>query len=193
MNKKRALLIGASGITIVSLIASGGNKGVEADKAAKVSPPSCNVTVIDFKTETIESSRLPKDSKVPAVTGAKGESKICHQDGKEISNKVTKQPVSAVTLVGTTAIPSGYDGNFNVADVVRDYTEDQQLSNEYFGTYTAPVVQSAPVAPTTATASDVYYKNCTAARAAGAAPVYAGQPGYASHLDKDGDGVGCEK
>lgn len=39
---------------------------------------------------------------------------------------------------------------------------------------------------------DVYYENCDAARAAGAAPVHAGEPGYGSHLDRDGDGVGCE-
>lgn len=38
----------------------------------------------------------------------------------------------------------------------------------------------------------VYYKNCTAARAAGAAPVHRGDPGYGRHLDRDGDGVGCE-
>ena len=38
----------------------------------------------------------------------------------------------------------------------------------------------------------VYYANCTAARAAGAAPVRRGDPGYARHLDRDGDGVGCE-
>mgnify|MGYP000415709748 CR=1 FL=1 len=38
----------------------------------------------------------------------------------------------------------------------------------------------------------VYYKNCTAARAAGAAPVRRGEPGYASHLDRDNDGIGCE-
>jgi hypothetical protein len=38
----------------------------------------------------------------------------------------------------------------------------------------------------------VSYENCTAVRAAGAAPIYRGQPGYASHLDRDGDGVGCE-
>lgn len=36
------------------------------------------------------------------------------------------------------------------------------------------------------------YANCTAARAAGAAPVRRGQPGYGKHLDRDGDGVGCE-
>lgn len=38
----------------------------------------------------------------------------------------------------------------------------------------------------------VYYKNCTAARAAGAAPLHVGEPGYATHLDRDGDGVACE-
>jgi len=37
-----------------------------------------------------------------------------------------------------------------------------------------------------------YYRNCTAARAAGAAPVRVGDAGYARHLDRDGDGVGCE-
>ncbi|HFI0031000.1 TPA: excalibur calcium-binding domain-containing protein [Streptococcus suis] len=42
------------------------------------------------------------------------------------------------------------------------------------------------------TAGTVYYKNCTAARNAGAAPVRIGDPGYAPHLDRDGDGIGCE-
>lgn len=37
------------------------------------------------------------------------------------------------------------------------------------------------------------FANCSAARAAGAAPVRRGDPGYGSHLDRDGDGVGCER
>ena len=36
------------------------------------------------------------------------------------------------------------------------------------------------------------FRNCDAARAAGAAPVYRGDPGYGQHLDRDNDGVGCE-
>ncbi|MFC9542972.1 excalibur calcium-binding domain-containing protein [Lysinibacillus sp. NPDC056959] len=39
----------------------------------------------------------------------------------------------------------------------------------------------------------VYYKNCTQARAAGAAPIHRGEPGYAKHLDRDGDGIGCDR
>jgi hypothetical protein len=38
----------------------------------------------------------------------------------------------------------------------------------------------------------VYFKNCDAARAAGAAPLHRGDPGYRSELDRDGDGVACE-
>ncbi len=47
-------------------------------------------------------------------------------------------------------------------------------------------------APQRAFGGSVPYPNCTAARAAGAAPVRAGQAGYGRHLDRDGDGVGCE-
>lgn len=42
------------------------------------------------------------------------------------------------------------------------------------------------------TSGNVYYPNCAAARAAGAAPVRRGEPGYAAHLDRDNDGIGCE-
>lgn len=38
-----------------------------------------------------------------------------------------------------------------------------------------------------------YYRNCAEAKAAGAAPLYQGDPGYRSALDRDHDGVACEK
>lgn len=40
--------------------------------------------------------------------------------------------------------------------------------------------------------TNVYYANCDAARAARAAPLYAGEPGYRAALDRDKDGVACE-
>ncbi|RSS31204.1 excalibur calcium-binding domain-containing protein, partial [Streptomyces sp. WAC08241] len=47
--------------------------------------------------------------------------------------------------------------------------------------------------PTRDTADEnVSYANCAAVRAAGAAPIHAGEPGYSRRLDRDGDGVGCE-
>jgi putative cell wall-binding protein len=52
----------------------------------------------------------------------------------------------------------------------------------------APVPDATEPLPPT----DVYYANCDAVRAAGAAPLYAGEPGYRAGLDRDGDGVACE-
>ena len=54
-----------------------------------------------------------------------------------------------------------------------------------------PVADPVP-APAVAPNTSVYYANCTAARAAGAAPVHIGDPGYSTRLDRDGDGIGCE-
>lgn len=61
----------------------------------------------------------------------------------------------------------------------------------------APVYDRSITIPTATTTSrivpaDAYFRSCAAARAAGASPLYRGQPGYGSHLDRDGDGVACE-
>lgn len=49
-----------------------------------------------------------------------------------------------------------------------------------------------PTRPRAVQARGVYYANCTQARAAGAAPIYYGQPGYRPEMDGDGDGIACE-
>ncbi len=63
----------------------------------------------------------------------------------------------------------------------------------------APRVAPAPPQPVAPQAERLgqsggaaYYKNCDAARAAGAAPLYVGEAGYRSALDRDSDGVACE-
>ena len=53
---------------------------------------------------------------------------------------------------------------------------------------TPPTVEETTTPPP----ADVYYANCAAARAAGAAPIYQGEPGYRPALDRDHDGVACE-
>lgn len=52
--------------------------------------------------------------------------------------------------------------------------------------------QAPPIQPLVEAPSSAYYPNCAAARAAGAAPLYAGQPGYSGALDRDKDGIACE-
>lgn len=49
------------------------------------------------------------------------------------------------------------------------------------GVFAAPIASA--VAP---------YKNCSAARADGASNIPSTSDKYGSHLDRDGDGIGCE-
>ncbi|WP_317633203.1 excalibur calcium-binding domain-containing protein [Xanthomonas sp. AM6] len=52
--------------------------------------------------------------------------------------------------------------------------------------------QQSFVAPASSGGRPRSFANCSEARAAGAAPVRRGDPGYDSKLDRDNDGVGCE-
>jgi hypothetical protein len=54
-----------------------------------------------------------------------------------------------------------------------------------------PVPTPTP-APVPAPSADVYYQNCDAVRAAGAAPIRPGDPGWQPKFDGNQDGVGCE-
>lgn len=58
-------------------------------------------------------------------------------------------------------------------------------------------IPSTTKAPTTSaeapSGGSTSYKNCAAVWAAGAAPIHRGDPGYSSDLDRDNDGIGCEK
>jgi endonuclease YncB( thermonuclease family) len=58
-----------------------------------------------------------------------------------------------------------------------------------------PTTAPAPVAPPPPPpppSNNVYYANCDAVRAAGAAPIYPGDPGWQTKFDRNHDGVGCE-
>lgn len=55
----------------------------------------------------------------------------------------------------------------------------------------APAPEQVP-APVPAQKANVFYQNCSAVRAAGAAPIRVGDPGWDTKFDRDGDGVGCE-
>lgn len=111
-----------------------------------------------------EDSTIPQGESRIETAGVDGEKTIVHtitltggiETDRKSEEKVTREPVEEVTLLGTYVAPR----------------------------YIAPVTQPGQ--------QSVYYKNCTAARNAGAAPVYEGQPGYGVHLDRDRDGIGCE-
>ncbi|MEU1431139.1 excalibur calcium-binding domain-containing protein [Nocardia sp. NPDC005746] len=57
----------------------------------------------------------------------------------------------------------------------------------------APQPPAPAPAPETTNAPSVYYGSCAEAKRAGAAPLRRGDPGYRSGLDRDGDGIACER
>lgn len=130
---------------------------------------------IAFESIEEEDGTLAKGETRVKTEGMDGERTITVQityvkdketDRKEVLNEITKAPITKVTQKGTYVAPV--------------YTPP------------APPVYSAPAHEQPTSPDAVYYKNCSAARAAGAAPVYRGQPGYGRHLDRDNDGIGCE-
>ena len=62
----------------------------------------------------------------------------------------------------------------------------------FLGVYLLTPPPAGRAAPEPEAASDVYYDGCNAVRAAGAAPLYRGQPGYREEMDGDDDGIACE-
>ena len=53
-------------------------------------------------------------------------------------------------------------------------------------------LDAAPASPQGRSRSPGAFANCAQARAAGAAPLRVGEPGYGPHLDRDNDGIACE-
>lgn len=88
-------------------------------------------------------------------------------------------PTSALAPATTTSASPDPDPE---PDPDRRFVPDPEPSRK---PVTAPQTEPAE------SGGSVYYENCDAVRAAGAAPIRRGDPGYASHLDRDGDGEGC--
>jgi hypothetical protein len=101
------------------------------------------------------------------------------------------QPAHTVTV---TVAPTG--GTGSKAASPRQTTTKRRLTA---GPTTAPAERGAAASPAAEVegegvlaAADAAYEDCAAARAAGAAPLKVGDPGYRSALDKDKDGTACE-
>jgi hypothetical protein len=102
------------------------------------------------------------------------------QDTKNVLLRVAKPTPATTTPPALADIPSTVETP--PAEVTPDPVPEP-----------GPVPDPAPVeVPTPAPAPDAYYANCAEARAAGAAPMAAGEPGYRPGLDRDKDGTACD-
>ncbi|WP_211440492.1 excalibur calcium-binding domain-containing protein [Corynebacterium glutamicum] len=98
----------------------------------------------------------------------------------------TAKASTITSTVTETATPEDLAQEVVEPAAVQEYSEPEVNTPQQFAAIPDPAPAVAP-AP-----SRTYYANCAAVRAAGAAPIYAGSPGYSSKLDRDGDGIACE-
>ncbi|OEU88401.1 hypothetical protein DB35_19020 [Streptomyces abyssalis] len=110
------------------------------------------------------------------TTGAAGSAP---DDGRRTS--ATPRPTATATVTETATPEAGPAPTVTETKKVKVRT-------------TVTVTAKAPAAgdPGPGDSGSVHYGNCSEARSAGAAPVHRGEPGYGRHLDRDGDGVGCD-
>lgn len=126
--------------------------------------------------ETIAATELPVDLLTPPR----------HSRGEGMRMRYTATIATAILSISPA--PSVAHGGGLAADGCHN---DRKNGGRHC--HRAPSGSSAPAQrPQRLIGGGRAYANCTAARAAGAAPVRRGDPGYGSHLDRDKDGVGCE-
>lgn len=96
-------------------------------------------------------------------------------------------PGSVGIIIG--AVVAGGFGGYALSD----NDEPQPASSDAFSGYAlSSDIGQASDDFASETDSNVYYRYCNDARAAAAAPIYRGEPGYRDALDRDNDGIACE-
>ncbi|TPG47011.1 excalibur calcium-binding domain-containing protein [Sphingomonas glacialis] len=91
---------------------------------------------------------------------------------------------AAFKFLGAAAILGGIVGAGSLA-----FSEDGRAK---IGTVVKPVAVRAELVRARAPQPGDVWGGCNDARAAGTAPIYAGEPGYRQGMDGDGDGIACE-
>ena len=111
--------------------------------------------------------------------------------GEDTGDRVT---VTETTTVSTTEVRTETSTETETVTETTTVTESREPApapEPEADTRMQGFLAPAP-APAPARAASTHFSNCREARAAGAAPLYEGSPGYSRKLDRDGDGVACE-
>lgn len=125
-------------------------------------------SLVPFTSSEKDDASLSKGQRRITTTGVNGEKteiyEVTYVKGQETAKKLVKSEVTIQPI--------------------------NEIVN--IGTYVAPTSSPAYIAPMSNQSTSVYYANCSDARAAGVTPIYQGQPGYRSELDRDNDKMACE-
>ena len=161
------------------------SSGVEVQVSGLAAPGECwAASATDFATKTLVGKA------VQTVTGSSAEAVVSSLQlvgGRDYATLAASEGVARAV--------AGADAAIKTAEAVA-----KTAARGFWGPSCGGLdVKPAPVAPQPvapqpepAPAPSAYYANCAAAKAAGAAPLRRGQPGYRAGLDRDNDGVACE-
>ena len=129
---------------------------------------------------------ISEDSTTAAVTNPVDEENSEADEDPENSGEAEEPELEVIigSVVGVAALIGLIGGGVYWA------VQQRMIPNPPRRVALAPTPKPAP-APAPAPAA-AYFRNCSAARAASQAPLYRGEPGYRSALDRDNDGVACE-
>lgn len=149
-----------------------------------------HVAVVDEFGATIEESHYKDGFKVTAQDAV----------GEGVSTSTTITLTVAESAVASLVMTPDESPSATPEPEVTPETEatpePEPASEEPTEASDAPAVEEEPAAPAPAPqpvrAPTQMYSSCAQARAAGAAPLYEGDPGYNPRLDRDKDGVACE-
>lgn len=141
---------------------------------------------------TTSSSSTPTESSTRKSTTTTSASSTTRKTTKSSTKSSSKSSSTKTSTTSGSHVPEKYVDE--PSPILPSEPAEQQQHIEPAPAETpAPAPAPAPAeAPAPAPAPSAFYPNCAAARAAGAAPLYRGNPGYSTKLDRDGDGVACE-
>lgn len=138
--------------------------------------------------EKAEEERIAKE-KATKEMQEKGETLVKQLEESQDASQVKSVKETVNQIENTDKKTELLDRIASVESFISQKEEEERIAREAEtrAKEQAKQAQKQQQAPTQS-----FYKNCKEARAAGVTPIYRGQPGYARHLDRDGDGIACE-
>lgn len=183
---KGRVAVGTAALLIGFGAGSAGSNSSEpgaVPEATSTATITATATVIVTPEPVVETVTATPSASADLVSGQEGE-------GAQAGQQLTAQPKPTTSQTHVAKVSAARQ-----KATKGTATKKAKASKKAAKPKPAKVVKPKPAKKTKSqkkTSGSTYYKNCSAARAAGAAPVHRGDPGYGKHLDRDGDGIGCE-
>ncbi|WP_236266113.1 excalibur calcium-binding domain-containing protein [Actinomyces sp. zg328] len=187
---RRSLAIAVSAALILPMLGACGTDR----ESSSTRPTSRAVSTTDSHVASEEESRAAAEAEASRQAEATRQA-----EASQAAAEATRQAeASQAAAEASRAAKEEADRVAAAAEEARQAEATEQSEQEPSSGRGKADQRIAPLAGTGGSSSSskggpAYYSSCKEAKAAGAAPLHRGDPGYRSKLDRDGDGIACEK